>query len=101
MELFRTATDHLRARGVKPAKQSIQPEQQPEVPIGRQLELLREECGITVEDLAEAIDLKTRSVYRHLSGEAVPRRRNLAAYERLFSKRLERLIRLTTSPKRQ
>jgi DNA-binding XRE family transcriptional regulator len=75
------------------------PENKPS--IQQQLDDLRNECRLTVEDLAEALDVAPRSIYRHLSGEAIPRNRQVAAYEKLFSKQLGKSIRLETSGKRQ
>lgn len=62
--------------------------------IREQIEMLRNECRFTVEDLAEAIRVSTRSVYRHLSGDADPRQRHLAAYEKVFSEKLKRQVHL-------
>jgi len=62
--------------------------------ISEQIERLRNECRLAVEDLAEAIDLTPRSVYRHLSGGAHPRKRQLAAYEKVFSEKLKRQVHL-------
>jgi DNA-binding XRE family transcriptional regulator len=67
----------------------------------QQLDDLRNECRLTVEDLAEALNVAPRSVYRHLSGKAIPRNRQIAAYEKLFSKQLGKSIHLETSGKRQ
>ena len=103
--LFQTATEHLKTRAPefpKPQKSlPLPPSETEPTPIKDQLELLREECRITVEKLAEGIGLDPRSVYRHLSGEAAPRARQIGAYEKLFSKRLSRSVRLETSVKRQ
>jgi hypothetical protein len=66
-----------------------------------QLKELFEECRMTCEDVAEAIGIEPRSVYRHLSGEAVPRKRQLGGYEKLFSDKLKRQVRLRRSGKRQ
>lgn len=59
-------------------------------PIAKQIDRLREESRLTIEEVAEALDLAPRSIYRHLSGQANPRSRQIAAYEDLFSKRLKR-----------
>jgi hypothetical protein len=66
-----------------------------------QLNKLCDEARMTVEDVAEAVHIEPRSVYRHLSGEAAPRKRQLDAYEKVFSDKLKRRIRLKTSAKRQ
>lgn len=60
--------------------------------IAAQIERLRDECRWTNEDLAEAANLSTRQVVRHVSGESVPYKRNIAAYERVFTKQLKRQI---------
>ncbi|MGB2635016.1 MAG: helix-turn-helix transcriptional regulator, partial [Candidatus Acidiferrum sp.] len=54
-------------------------------PIAKQIDRLREESRLTVEEVAEALDVDPRSVYRHLSGQANPRSRQIAAYEELCS----------------
>jgi DNA-binding transcriptional ArsR family regulator len=69
-------------------------------PIASELRILLDESRVTAEELAEEIDLDVRSVYRHLK-ETPPRKRQIAAYEKFFSARLGRKIRLNTSPKRQ
>lgn len=75
--------------------------QSPETSIASQIEDLRIECRLTVEDIAEALSVSPRSVYRHLSQGAIPRARQIAAYEKLFSEKLGKSIRLETSGKRQ
>lgn len=60
--------------------------------IAVQLQRLREECRWTIPELAEATDLSTRQVARHLSGKFQPLPRNVSAYERAFGKRLRRQI---------
>jgi hypothetical protein len=65
--------------------------------VAQQIDALRSECRMTVEELATALDIEPRSIYRHLSNKAKPRQRQIAAYERLFSERLERSVRLETS----
>jgi hypothetical protein len=89
--------DRLAKLGERP----IQPEDSQEQPIAVQLKKLSDECRMTVEEVAEAVAVEPRSVYRHLSGEAIPRKRQLAAYERVFTEKLKRPIRLKTSGKRQ
>jgi hypothetical protein len=60
--------------------------------VAAQIMRLRDECRWTSEDLAEAAELSTRQVARHVSGEAMPYKRNIAAYERVFSKKSKRQI---------
>ena len=81
-----------------------EPKQLPEIPpqlgavesetesVGKQLNRLREECRLTAEELAELIDIETRSVQRHLAGHSIPYDRHLRAYEREFSKLLNRKV---------
>jgi protoheme ferro-lyase len=99
-ELDRTIRDHVRQRSKVARIQLLSAVQQIPQKIEDQLEALRTECRFTVEDLAEALDVAPRSIYRHLSGEAIPRTRQIAAYEKLFSKHLGKSIRLETSVKR-
>ena len=67
--------------------------------IGKQIKRLQEECGITAEEMAEALDVVPRSIYKHLAGKTVPRRNHIAAYEKLFSERLKRSVTLKKSIK--
>jgi hypothetical protein len=55
-------------------------------PLNEQIEALRIECRMTVEELAEGMSLDVRSVRRHLAGDTAPYDRHLWAYQRLFSK---------------
>ena len=55
-----------------------------EPPTCAQIERLRQEAHMSVEELADEIDVEPRSVYRHLSGETLPHPKYLAAYERVF-----------------
>jgi hypothetical protein len=67
--------------------------------IGRQIKRLQEECGITAEDMAEALEVVPRSIYKHLAGTTMPRRIHIAAYEKLFSECLKRSVTLRKSVK--
>ena len=67
--------------------------------LGGQLRRLRVECNIPVEDLATVLDVAPRSVYKHLSDRAVPRRSHIIAYEALFSEKLHRKVILKFSRK--
>jgi hypothetical protein len=60
--------------------------------IAAQLIQLRDECRMTAEELAGELDVKVRSVYRHFSGAAIPRKRHIRGYERIFSKALKRQV---------
>jgi DNA-binding XRE family transcriptional regulator len=71
----------------------VPPEPQPKTEsIGTQINRLRTECGLTVEELAEAVEIDARSVYRHLSDQTKPYARYISAYQRVFSKLLKRQI---------
>ena len=65
-ELEHTLKDHLKQSKLT---QRVGPSKQAEA-LSKQLEVLRVECRLTVEDMADALDVALRSVYRHLSGEA-------------------------------
>lgn len=60
--------------------------------VGSQLNRLKDECHLTAEELAEKIDIDPRSVQRHLAGTSVPHARHLRAYEKEFSKLLNRKV---------
>lgn len=60
--------------------------------IGEQINRLREECRLTVEELAERIGIEPRSVQRHEAGTSTPYARHLRTYEKEFSKLLNRQI---------
>jgi len=66
--------------------------------IGKRLRELRERCRMTIEEVAEAVEVSARTVERHESGN-IPsiRSKNLLAYEKLFSKRLGKEICLDSS----
>jgi hypothetical protein len=61
---------------------------------------LRRQSNITVEKLAEAIGIETRSVYRHLSG-TTPRGGHLEKYERFFTAKLGHPISLKEAPSKR
>jgi hypothetical protein len=63
-------------------------------PLAEQIKRLKDECDITVEEIAEALGVVPRSIWKHLSGTTVPRREHLTAYERLFTDRLGRSVTL-------
>jgi DNA-binding XRE family transcriptional regulator len=96
-----TARRYLTDRARKRKKLPSMPSQPKAQPIKNQLDAFRVECRLTVEDIAETLDVSSRSVYRHLSGAAIPRTRQIAAYEKLFSEKLGKSIHLETSGKRQ
>lgn len=93
-KLCDTLNEHLKAETSAQPKQTL-----PDIePISKQLENLRIESRLTVEQLAEGVDLALRSVYRHLSEDSAPSRRNIGAYERFFSARLSKTVHLKTPP---
>lgn len=98
--LERIIEDHLKTKAQEAkAQQKQQASARPIAsrPIGEQIDELRKESRLTVEDLAEALDVELRSIYRHLSDKAQPRARHIAAYEKLFSQKLNKTIRLEMS----
>jgi hypothetical protein len=56
--------------------------------IGQQIDDLRLKCEWSAEQLAEAIKIAPRSVYRHLSDTDTPSKLNLAKYSKIFSQAL-------------
>jgi DNA-binding transcriptional ArsR family regulator len=61
-------------------------------PLAEQIKRLKDECDITAEEIAEALGVVPRSIWKHLAGTTVPRRGHLVAYERLFTERLGRSV---------
>jgi DNA-binding XRE family transcriptional regulator len=59
-----------------------------------QIRALREECPMTIEQLASAVHLAPRNVRRHEAGESQIRAKNIQEYERVFSSKLKREVRL-------
>jgi len=47
---------------------------------------------MTIEDLAEKISVNTRTVQRHIADASTPLLRNLAGYERVFFRSLNKRI---------
>jgi len=83
-------------------KHSSIPNAEPVETIAAQLRRLREESRLTIQALTEALgDIDSRSVERHLSGDAVPRIGNIGAYERVFSNVLHRKIVIVTTPSKR
>jgi ribosome-binding protein aMBF1 (putative translation factor) len=60
--------------------------------VGHQINRHREQSRMTVEDLAEKISVSTRTVQRHIADACMPVLRNLAGYERVFSKSFNKHI---------
>jgi|HubBroStandDraft_6_1064221.scaffolds.fasta_scaffold04816_8 DNA-binding transcriptional regulator YiaG len=70
----------------------------PKETIAEQIQRLRKECNLTVEQLAALVGLDVRNVSRHVSGRTKPRLSSLAAYERVFSKALDRKVTIDKTP---
>lgn len=60
--------------------------------VAEQIQRLRKESNLTVDELAEKVGVDVRNVTRHISGKTKPRLSNLAAYERVFSEALGRKV---------
>ena len=109
-ELLGASAEYLEARRIRSAKPIVEsiaqseplahvgPSSTPPSPaksvdsIGAQINRLREECRFSVEELAEEVELETRSVQRHIADVHIPHNRHLRAYERTFSKLLNRQV---------
>ncbi len=81
----------------QPAPQPAPAAPKPET-IGEQIRRLREECHLSTEELAEKVELDTRTVQRHEAGETTPYPRHLRVYERVFFNSLNRKIVISKMP---
>ncbi len=45
---------------------------------------IREEAGVTIREMARALDVDSNTVHRWERGRTIPNRRNAAAYRRLL-----------------
>jgi hypothetical protein len=63
-----------------------------------QIDRLRRECQLPADDLAEKVGMDIRTVRRHLNGGAIPHDRNIWAYQRVFSKLLNRQVVINKTP---
>jgi hypothetical protein len=76
------------------------PEASPKVQMAEQIMALFKEVGLVnesglaVKDVATALGVRPKSVYRHIDGDAYPREGHLDAYEKFFSEALGRPITL-------
>jgi len=68
---------------------------------GQQLDQLRQECRWTVEELAEKVERDVTTVYRHISGVMNPSLRTIGAYERVFSKKLQKQVVIHKTPEKR
>jgi hypothetical protein len=86
----------------EPAQPEQEPKQQDATPketLAAQIKRLQNECEFAAEMMAETLEVEPRSIFRHLAGQAVPRPKHIAAYEKLFSERLGRSVTLKRSVK--
>lgn len=72
----------------------------PSESVGSQIMRLRAECNMTAEELAGAMGMDVRQIYRHQAGETSPRAGNLRAYEKVFSDALHRDVTMKRQPRR-
>jgi hypothetical protein len=85
--LLQTAAEYVKTRQWKLPKQTGELQSRNgHRPISEQIEALRKECQVTLDKLAEEIDVDVRTVRRHLRGQSIPYDRHLWAYEKVFSK---------------
>ncbi len=90
--LAHTTYDHLNPPKSKKKPQPVsQPKPQLES-IADQINRLRNECHLTTEELAEQIGVDARTARRHLGNKSNPYPRHITAYERVFSKLLNRQV---------
>jgi len=77
-----------------PKRLTVNNEEPPKITrtLGSQIQKLRDECRLTTEELAEEVKLDVRSVQRHLAGRTQPYARHLRAYEKSFSKLLNKQV---------
>lgn len=69
--------------------------------VGAQLTRLREECRLTIEDLADLVKIDRTNVYRHLASKSIPHLRKIGVYERVFSKILKRKVVIEKTPRKR
>ena len=62
----------------------------PHAALGKQLSDLRNEARLTIEELADLVNIDLTNVKDHLAGKVQPRLKNVRAYEKLFSDKLKR-----------
>lgn len=69
--------------------------------VGEQIDRLRDECVLSIEELAEEVKLHPTNVSRHINNLSSPTRKNLAKYSNTFSRLLKRRVVIRkTQPKR-
>ena len=82
----------------QPAKPPKRPNAPGQESAAEQLEKLRQESRLTIEQLAEKVGVNVRTVQRHLADDSSPYLRHLTAYERVFSKLLKRDVVIKKMP---
>lgn len=81
-----------------PTSPTAQPESGKAETLGEQIDRLREECRLSIESLAAAVERDPTTVSRHISNKLIPQLRTLGKYERVFSKRLNKKVVLNKTP---
>jgi DNA-binding XRE family transcriptional regulator len=64
-------------------------------PIAYAIDQYRMDCGLTIDELAEAVELDRSVVASHTTGAKTPRLKALKAYAKVFSEKLERAVPVT------
>ena len=82
----------VKTLAVAPQPSAIPPVAPKAETVGAQISRLRDECHLSEEELAEKTNMGIRSVQRHIAGESMPQAKNIRAYERIFSKLLNRQV---------
>ena len=67
--------------------------------IGEQISDLFDECELTVEELAELVELDPTNVSRHIQGKSIPTIKNQRRYQEQFSKVLKRKVVISKTPR--
>lgn len=64
----------------------------------KEIEKLRAECRITLEELAEETGFDQSTIHRHESGRSTPQPWRISKYEKIFSKLLRRDVVIPVTP---
>jgi len=94
-DLCRISADHC---NTKAALASGPSHSSPVGGIAHQLQELREQSGLPVEQIAAGIRRDVTTVFRHLSGKSVPEEATVRRYEKFFSKVLNKAIVIGQTP---
>ncbi|MGO4880158.1 MAG: helix-turn-helix domain-containing protein [Bryobacteraceae bacterium] len=81
--------------------QSTKRQESPSETVGQQIERLRTECRLSVEELAELMDLDPSTISRHQTNTLTPSLRHLGRYDKVFSKQLKRNIVIQKTPSKR